>query len=199
MRIQRAHVVHRRAFVTATALTLLTCTVFNAKAIVSATVSKRGTIASKWSLKILDVSARSSKSTDIVAIDIVLEVTGTRDIDLGICTYAISIHVVLSVQWTHVFVTTLHTACTLAQVTLAICTAKSTKAARTTPVAFAFNSRLVHAVSIPTYSITIHIVIRVVRTVVVIQTQVVAVAVVVRILWACVLRKTHGVSVNIVV
>ena len=77
-RIKRAQVVHQGAFVTAAALTSLACTVFNAKAVVSSSITKRCAIASEWTPKIFIILTCSAESANIVRIDIVLEVAGTK-------------------------------------------------------------------------------------------------------------------------
>ena len=64
--IKGTSIVNQRALIAAAALTPLACTVFNTKTVVSAAVSKRGTIASKWTPEILVVSACLGKTTNIV-------------------------------------------------------------------------------------------------------------------------------------
>jgi hypothetical protein len=54
--IKGTSIINQRALIAAAALTPLTCTVFDAESIVPLTVSKRGTIPSKWTPEILVVS-----------------------------------------------------------------------------------------------------------------------------------------------
>ena len=111
----------------------------------------------------------------------------------------VAINIVEMVQWTHVFITALYTACTLTHIALAIREAKIAETPRTLSVAVTILSSLIHAVLIPAYPIMIYIVLRVIRTTVIIQTQAVTIAIVIRILRTLVLRKTHVVSINIVI